>query len=531
MANTLSLSSRARACSAEADIVNVEKEAPFLSFTPLLQSFSLSPSPPLHLPGLVIMEGDESDWVFVRRPNEIDVWSSSAEHTTAAYDPPTPPPLKLLFAAPAQHWTDAAPIGNGRLGAMVWGGVQSEKLQLNDDTLWTGVPGDYTNPKAPTVLSNVRELVDKGQYAEATAAGFNLAGNPSDVYLPLGDINLEIGDPDVAYDANSYERELDLDTATVKVKYTLGDVQFLREHFASNPHQVIVTRLSSSVSGSLSFTVSLDSKLHHDSHASNENRIVMEGSCPSHRLKPRTRLTEDTKGIQFSAVLELRISDDAGTIQILDGKKLKVQGSSWAILLLAAASSFDGPFTKPSDSKKDPTSTSLNALNSIKNLSYSELYSNHLDDYQKLFHRVSLQLSKSSVNVHEEENMTSSYMNVKSLNASQRLVEVNGFCRHEKIMSSSRSSMEGSSRNLVSTAERVKSFKDDEDPSLLVLLFQYGRYLLISCSRSGTQPSNLQGIWNKDIEPPWDACDIGECAGELSRVMGTAQEQSFIYCE
>ncbi|KAL5993877.1 hypothetical protein ACLOJK_038234 [Asimina triloba] len=429
----------------------------------------------------------------------MDVWSSSAEHDAAAAAP-----LQIFFTAPSKYWTDAAPIGNGRLGAMVWGAVHSEKLQLNDDTLWTGIPGDYTNPEAPSLLPEVRELVDRGQYAEATAASYNLLGNPSEVYQPLGDVNLEIGNPDAVYDAETYERVLDLETATVKVKYTMGDVQFMREHFASHPHQVIVTRLSSSVLGSLSFTVSLDSQLHHNSYVSDMNRIVMEGSCPGKRIPPKTNLNEDPKGIQFSAVLELQISGDAGTIQILDSKKLKVQGSNWAILLLTASSSFDGPFTKPSDSKKDPTLASLDILNSIKDLSYSDLYSHHLDDFQKLFHRFSLQLSKSSVGACGEESIASSGTHAKSLEACQSLVEMNGSHRQVKIMPSSSSWLEGNSRNVVSTAERVKSFKDDEDPSLLVLLFQFGRYLLISCSRPGTQPANLQGIWNKDTEPAWN---------------------------
>ncbi|XP_058070024.1 alpha-L-fucosidase 2-like isoform X2 [Magnolia sinica] len=326
----------------------------------------------------------------------------------------------------------------------------------------------------------------------------------STVYQPLGDINLDIGDPDVAYAAETYERELDLDTATATVKYTLGDVQFTREHFASNPHQVIVTRLSANVSGSLSFMVSLDSKLHHHSHVSGADRIIMEGSCPGKRIPPKANANENPKGIQFSAVLELRISDGAGTIKILDDKKLKVEGSSWAVLLLAASSSFDGPFTKPSDSKKDPTLASLDILNSIKNLSYSELYSHHLDDYQKLFHRVSLQLCNSSISAHEEQKLAlCSDTHIKNPDACRTWVKGNGLQGWEKIMLS-RISTEENNRGVVSTAERVKSFKDDEDPYLVALLFQYGRYLLISCSRARTQPSNLQGIWSKDIEPAWD---------------------------
>jgi len=302
------------------------------------------------------------------------------------------------------------------------------------------------------------------------------------VYQVLGDIKLEFDDSHLTYAEETYYRELDLDTATVRVKYSVGDVEFMREHFASNPDQVIVTKISSSKPGSLSFTVFLDSKLHHTSQVNGKNQIRMEGSCPGKRIPPKVNENDNPKGIQFSAILDLRISDGKGVIQVLDDKKLRVEGSDWAVLLLVASSSFGGPFTKPSDSKKDPTSESINVLESIKNLSYSDLYAHHLDDYQNLFHRVSLQLSKST----------------KSLLG-------NNFLKMKKVMSSvTNSNFKESEADSISTAERVKSFQTDEDPSLVELLFQYGRYLLISCSRPGTQVANLQGIWNKDIEPAWE---------------------------
>ncbi|KAF9621997.1 hypothetical protein IFM89_029217 [Coptis chinensis] len=426
------------------------------------------------------MENGEEEWVLVSHPTEQDIWSPTFNDGDDGET--TTQPLKIRFSEPAKHWTDAAPIGNGRLGAMVWGGVVSELLQLNEDTLWTGVPGNYTNSDAPEALSQVRELVDKGKYPEATEAGFKLSDKPSDVYQPLGDLRLEFDDSHIAYDVKSYQRELDLDTATVKVKYSVGDVVFTREHFTSGPHQVIVTKISASKSGSLSFTVSLDSKLHHQSHANTENQIIMEGSCPGKRIPPHATLNDSPKGIQFTAILSLQISDGVGVVQVLDDKKLKVEGSDWAVLLLVASSSFDGPFTKPADSRKDPTTQCLNALSSVRKTLYSDLYAHHLDDYQKLFHRVSLQLSKSSKN--------------------DKIDKFYGMEKHKSCtIDSYRDQI---SRDLVSTAERVKSFKVDEDPSLVELLFQYGRYLLISSSRPGTQPSNLQGIWNKDVEPAWD---------------------------
>ncbi|KGN57492.1 alpha-L-fucosidase 2 [Cucumis sativus] len=395
---------------------------------------------------------------------EKDFWRSTLVGMADSSDP-----LKLTFNAPAKHWTDAIPIGNGRLGAMVWGGVDTEILQLNEDTLWTGTPADYTNPDAPEALREVRKLVDDGKYAEATEAAVKLSGKPSDVYQLLGDIKLEFEVSHQSYTPETYHRELDLNTATARVKYSVGDVEFTREHFASNPDQAIVTKIAASKPGSLTFIVSIDSKLHHSSHVvDGQSLIVLHGSCRGVRIPPKMDFDDNPKGIQYSAVLSLQVSDGSVVVHDLDEKKLKVNGSDWAVLRLVASSSFKGPFTQPSLSGKDPSSESLATMKKIKGLSYSNLYARHLNDYQSLFQRVSLHLSKSSKNESSSPNSG------------------------------------GKEVRVASTAERVKSFQTDEDPSLVELLFQYSRYLLISCSRPGTQVANLQGIWNKNVEPAWD---------------------------
>ncbi|KAL9317273.1 hypothetical protein ACSQ67_013790 [Phaseolus vulgaris] len=417
----------------------------------------------------------EGEGVTVRNTPQSSWWKPSSSN--AGDDESPPRPLKVTFAGPATHWTDAIPIGNGRLGAMVWGGVPSELLQLNEDTLWTGIPGDYTNKSAPQALAEVRKLVDDRKFPEATAAAVKLSGEPSNVYQLLGDIKIEFHDSHLKYSKESYHRELDLDTARAKIKYSVGDVEFTREHFVSNPDQVIVTRLSASKPGSLSFTVYFDSKMHHDSRVSGQNQIIIEGRCPGSRIQPRVNSIDNPKGIQFSAVFDMQIGN--GVIQVLDERKLKVEGSDWAVLLLTASSSFDGPFTMPEDSKKDPTSESLSKMKSVKKFSYDDLYARHLNDYQNLFHRVSLQLSKSS----------------KTLGKSV-------FYKRQSV--SSQTNISQKETDTIPTSARVKSFQTDEDPSFVELLFQYGRYLLISCSRPGTQVANLQGIWNKDVEPAWD---------------------------
>lgn len=353
-------------------------------------------------------------------------------------------------------------------------------LTRRGNEVFTGVPGNYTDKNAPEVLAEVRKLVDDKKYPEATTAAVKLSGAPSEVYQLLGDIKLEFDDSHIKYSEESYHKELDLDSATAKIKYNVGDIEFTREHFASKPDQVLVTKFSTSKSGSLSFTVSLDSELHHNSRVSGQNQIIMEGSCPGKRIPPQMNSSHEQKGIQFCAVLDLQISNDKGVIHVLDDKKFRVEGSDWAILLLTASSSFDGPFTNPEDSKKDPTSESLSKMKSAKSFSYDDIYARHLDDYQNLFHRVSLQLSKSSKTVLGkpilDEKLVSGQTNISQLGGD----------------------------SAVPTSSRVNSFQNDEDPSFVELLFQYGRYLLIACSRPGTQVANLQGIWNKDVVPKWE---------------------------
>lgn len=265
----------------------------------------------------------------------------------------------------------------------------------------------------------------------------------------------------------NYQRQLDLDDATARVKYSLvgGDVQdvcFTREYFCSNPDQVLAIKISANKTGCVSFVASFDSKLHHHSVTANTNQIILNGSCPGKRIPPKSSSNANNpQGIKFSAVVDIQIGGDFGSITVQDDRKLKIKGSDWAILLLTASSSFDGPFVKPIDSsKEDPTSVSMDSLSSVKNITFSNLYAHHLSDYQQLFHRVTLQLWKTTNN--------------------------------------------GGGVQKMSTAERIKSFKVDEDPSLVQLLFQYGRYLLIASSRPGTQVTNLQGIWSHLIEPAWE---------------------------
>lgn len=291
----------------------------------------------------------------------------------------------------------------------------------------------------------------------------------------MGDLKLEFDESHAAYDEGTYQRVLDLDTATVKMQYSVNKVEYTREHFASYPDEVIVIKISGNKPSSLNFTVSLDSKLHHHAYTNNDSQIILDGRCLGRRIPPQVFGNSspkekeplgpiqhaNPKGVEYFAVLDLQIGDGVGELLVLDGRKLRVVGCNWVVIRLAASSTFDGPFKNPVDSKRDPSLESLSKMEASKRYSYADLYSRHVNDYQELFHRVSLQLPTNAAKGDKDG-------------------------------------------VIVTTAKRVKSFKIDEDPSLVELLFQYGRYLLIASSRPGSQPANLQGIWNKDIEPAWE---------------------------
>ncbi|CAD6341801.1 unnamed protein product, partial [Miscanthus lutarioriparius] len=359
--------------------------------------------------------GSGGDWFGVRRLAEAEAVAAAAmarrPSTAWAEEEEEERPLTVVFASPAENFTDAAPIGNGSLGGMVWGGVATEKLQLNHDTLWTGAPGSYTNPDAPAALAAVRELVDQGRFTDATAAATRLFGGQSEVYQPMGDVNLELGGSDQQQAYDSYKRELDLHTATVLVTYSVGPVQYTREHFCSNPHRVIVTRIAASEPGHVSCTLSLSSQLKNTVTVTNANEVVMEGVCPGQRPPAPGLLLRNsssssnsisssddddvtTGGIKFAAVLGVQMGGSEAKAAVLnDQKKLRLDTADWIVLVVAASTSFDGPFVSPSDSRLDPTSAAVATLNRARSLTYEQLKAAHLDDYQCLFHRVTLRLS------------------------------------------------------------------------------------------------------------------------------------------
>jgi alpha-L-fucosidase 2 len=364
----------------------------------------------------------------------------AARLAEAAAPGPRPRPLVLWYEAPASRWVEALPIGNGRLGAMVFGGVPVEKLQLNEDTLFGGGPYDPVNPDALASLPEARSLIFAGKYKEASdLIGAKMMGRPAKQmpYQTLGELSLAFPDH---VDAADYRRELDLETAIAGVSYRAGGNRFTREVFASPVDQVIVVQLGSEKARGLSFTASLAS-MQKATVTADAGTLVMSGR------------NGDVAGIQGALKLEARVLVRAsgGSTRTQDGKVI-VEDADSATLLICAATSH----RSYKDVGGDATRLATTQLRAASRKSQRELRTAHVREHQRLFNRVRLDLGTSAA-------------------AS------------------------------LPTNQRPARFVAGADPDLAALYFQYGRYLLVCCSRPGAQPANLQGLWNESMSPPWDS--------------------------
>ena len=364
--------------------------------------------------------------------------------------------LKLWYRRPAREWVEALPVGNGRLGAMVFGTIGSERLQLNEDTLWSGGPKEWNNPGAREALAEIRRLVFEGKYVEADTVSKRMMGPYTQSYLPLGDLYLTFEHGDVA--GGGYRRDLDLKTACAGVSYRIGEVTYTREVFASHPDQVLVVRLVSSRPGTLSFTARLASPLRYRTAAEGDV-LKLIGKAPAHvdpsyydRANPV--VYDEHEGMTFEVQLQAR-SPDGGVRADNDG--LHVQGATDVVLLLSAATSFNGFDRSPGREGRDPGPVIAARLRAAAGKTFAELRQAHVADHRGLFDRVELDLGPPPPAAAD-----------------------------------------------IPTDERIATL-GARDASLVTLLFQYGRYLLIASSRPGTQPANLQGIWNDHVRPPWSS--------------------------
>ena len=381
-------------------------------------------------------------------------------------------PLSLWYREPADQWVEAMPIGNGRLGAMVFGGVCQERLQFNEDTVWTGSPHDYAHPGALEHLPALREttyaMLEKeraGDFESARAlqqqaqelgwAEFMSAPPRQQAYQPCGDLLITFAHDGEPVD---YIRWLDLERAEAGVSYQCRDVCFRRQAFASHPDQAIVLRLSADQPGALSFTVCLDSP-----HAgtitetSGPDQLLLSGQVVADGVHFAARVCARTEdGHVSSGACELGPDPGAptnGDDAVDQAHALTISDATEATLYLSAASSH----VSYHDISADAVARCGESMQRVISRPLAQVASDHLADYQGLFGRVHLDLGGPT--------------------DSARL----------------------------STLDRLSRDNRADDPALATLYFQFGRYLLISSSRPGAQPANLQGIWNDRLEPPWDS--------------------------
>ena len=430
-------------------------------------------------------------------------------HSAVPESPEQESDLKLWYKSPASRWTDGLPIGNGSLGAMVFGGgavnpvnvkgppydvsrslapvdPAKETLELNADTFWSGVPRDGNNLNARNYLEPVRRAVlDEKDYHKADGLCQKMQGLFCEAYQPVGCLHVDCAhDGEVA----EYRRELDLSTAQASVSYSAGGVRFERTMFSSAPDQVLVTRISSSEAGHLNADIWLDGPLLHSVHSPSKSRLSMTAKAASHIAgaghadsEIPVQFSEAPGEGMYSAVV-LDAAVEGGELS-QSGNRLMVRGAQSCTIVLAAATGYRSFDQIPDTAEEVVLANAARQLNTALQRSYSELRSRHIEDHRRLFDRMSFTLG--------------------APRAADR-----------------------------PTDQRVSDFAQSPDPSLLALYFQFGRYLLISCSRPGTQPANLQGIWNDQVEPPWscnwtaninlemnywlaETCNLSDCAEPL----------------
>lgn len=342
--------------------------------------------------------------------------------------------LKLWYDHPADTWNEALPVGNGRLGAMVFGGVEKEHIQFNEETLWTGEPHVYAHEGAVNYLEDLRQLLREGKQEEAHELAmkeFMSVPLHQKEYQPFGDIYLDFPAHE---NYSEYTRELDISQAICRTSYMVDEVRYTREIFSTHPGQLIVIRLDADKTGSLDFSISMDSEHEGSKVSHSDGKLVLD-------VAVKNGILRGTAGIHV---------ESDGDIS-REGGKIRVQEASSATLRLSAATSF----ISYEDVSGEPLTKMEKYLDGSLNSSYENLKEEHIADYRNLFDCFSLDLGS------------------------------NG-------------------RDSIPTDKRLLKFMDSpEDPSLISLYTQFGRYLMISASRPGTQPSNLQGIWNMDIKPAW----------------------------
>lgn len=362
---------------------------------------------------------------------------------------------KLWYSKPAEYFEETLVLGNGKMGASVFGGVASDKIYLNDITLWSGEPVNANmNPEAYKNIPAIREALKNENYKLADELQRKVQGSFSQSYAPLGTLLLNFkGEAE----AKNYQRELDISNAVSTVTYEVDGVKFTREYFISYPDQIMVVRLTSSKPGTLSFDVNFESQL--------KNTVTVVGqelkakgyapvkAEPSYRGNmPNAVVFDENRGTRFST--QIRIKNKGGELTSTTNS-IGVSGATEATVYISIATSFNGFDKNPVTEGLNSDALAANQLKLAYAKSFNKLKKTHLADYQTYFNRVNLNLGKTDAPD-------------------------------------------------LPTDERLRRYAEGkEDKNLEVLYFQFGRYLLISSSRTVGVPANLQGLWNPHIRPPW----------------------------
>lgn len=437
--------------------------------------------------------------------------------------------MELWYTAPAGAWTDALPVGNGRLGGMIFGWAAEDCIQLNEDTLWSGGPRDRTNPGAKDALPEIRRLLFEGKTAEAEKLIETSTGGPrTQSYQPLGLLNIAFPHGD---DVRDYRRSLDLATAIHEVRYacTLGgkDTRITREVFASTPDDVMVITCTSREPGVLSLGASLDCE-HPFTTRVDESAgvpcLVLQGRVPGN-VVPNYHAAEnpvvygEAAGMAFEIWLAVHATDGKVTVHATSGKGITIAGATSVSFLLAAATGFNGFDKDPVSDGVDPSVACKRAIGGALRRNVDALRERHVSDHARFFNRVSIDLGHNPA--------------VEALPTGARLARV-------KFDGKGKASDPIYKWMLQAGTIAAEYDRDEEneiqegfdDPGLVALYFQYGRYLLLASSRPGTQPANLQGIWNDMVRPPWSSnytmniniemnywpaepCNLAECTEPL----------------
>ncbi len=397
--------------------------------------------------------------------------------------------MKLWYEQEAQEWVEALPVGNGRLGGMVFGGAGKERIQLNEDTLWSGFPKDISNYDAINHLDEVRKYIFNEEYVKAQEIiDKQMLGPWNQSYQPMGNLYLNF---DNAGEISSYTRELDIENAVVTICYANAGVNYRREVFCSEPGQALVVNIKADKKGRISFATGLDSLLEYKTRFE-KDVFILSGKCPSH-VEPNyvehenpVIYDEDENNRAMIFEVRMKVLSQNGNVKVTNGG-IRVTEADEATLVVVAATSYNGFDKIPGKEGKNYSVVCSRQLEDICRNTYIEIKTAHINDYRKLYGRVDICL--------------------------------------------------GGGYDAMPTDERLKLAKiNGDDHGLAALYFQYGRYLLISSSRPGTQPANLQGIWNDMVRPPWssnytinintqmnywpvDVCNLSECFEPLYRLI------------